>query len=383
MTDTSKKALICLLGIAILFLTYMYVFKPAQEDVDKLNTECDSLQTRLDDLIAKEAQKDQLLAETEEYKKQFDEVLKLYPADLNQETTVMFLKSIEENNEFVNQTFTMPRETEIYRLDANPSADGNAQQAGGATVDALSGEEVGKDGYICTNAGYTIAYKGAYQGIKDVLQYVADYKYRMNIASLTIAHDETKDEYTGSILINGYAISGPDRTPDSVDPGVPAGTSNLFIAGDGSSSGASTASKYDEDQGESIKTSNNLAILLNSANSDLSAGIIVAANANRDDTYVTSSDNARAELKISVYEQDGKNYVEYSIGDQKYAAEILTSDVTVYVKSSARVDSSDVNGVDVSVVNTTTLPVYFKVVDDDTTDPRFKIVNRSGVVKTY
>jgi hypothetical protein len=378
MTDTSKKALICILGLAILFLTYMYVFKPAQEDVDKLNTECESLQTRLDDLIAKEAQKDQLLAETEEYKKQFDDVLKQYPADLNQETTVMFLKSIEENNEFVNQTFAMPRENEFYRLDANPNSD----DGGVATQDALTGEEV-KGGYVCTNAGYTISYKGAYQGIKDVLQYVADYKYRMNVQSFTITHDATKDEYSGSILINGYAISGPDRTPDSVDPGVPAGTSNLFIAGDGSSSGSSVASKYDEDQGESIKTSNNLAILLNSANSDLSAGIIAAANANRDDTYVTSSDNARVELKISVYEQDGKNYVEYSIGDQKYAAEILTSDVTVYVKSSARVDSSDVNGVDVSVVNTTTLPVYFKIVDDDTTDPRFKIVNRSGVVKTY
>ena len=379
MNDTSKKALICLLGIAIIFLTYMYVFKPAQEDVDKLKADCDSLQVRLDDLIAKEAQKETLLAETEEYKNRFDAVLKDYPADLNQETTVMFLKSIEENNEFVNQTFAMPKEAEFYRLD---SAD-TAAQGGVATEDALTGEDVSNGGYICTSAGYTITYKGAYQGIKDVLQYVADYKYRMNVSSFTIAHDTTKDEYTGSILINGYAISGPDRTPDTVDPGVPAGTSNLFIAGDGSSSGASTSSKYDEDQGESIKTSNNLAILLNSANSDLSAGIIAAANANRDDTYVTSSDNSRVELKISVYEQDGKNYIEYSIGDQKYAAEVLTSDVTVYVKSSARVDSSDVNGVDVSVVNTTTLPVYFKVVDDDTTDPRFKLVGRSGVVKTY
>ena len=90
-----------------------------------------------------------------------------------------------------------------------------------------------------------------------------------------------------------------------------------------------------------------------------------------------------SKLNISVYNQDGKNYVEYSIGTQKYTAEILSSEVAVYVKSSARVDSSDANGVDVTVTNTTTLPVYFKVVDDDATNPRYKLVGRSGVVKEY
>jgi len=375
MNDTSKKALIALLGIAIIFLAYMYVFSPAKEDVDKLEGECATLQTRLDDLIAKEAQKDQLLAETEQFKQDFQDVLKDYPADLNQETTVMFLKSVEENNEFVNKTFSMPKEAEFYSLSGTEGA--------GVSTDALTGDQVKKDEYICTSAAYSISYTGAYQGIKDMLQYIADYKYRMNVSSITISYDREKDQYSGTTIINGYAISGPDRTPDTVDPGVPSGTSNLFIAGDGSSSSSSASSKYDADQGAAIATSNNLAILLNSANSDLSAGVIAAANANRDETYVTSSDNARAQMTISVYEDGGKNFIEYSIGTQKYSTEILTSDVTVYVKSSARVDASDANGVDVSVQNTTTLPVYFKVVDDDTTNPRFKLVGRSGVVRVY
>ena len=374
MNDTSKKALIVILGLAILFLAYMYVFSPAKEDVDKLSKECDELQVRLDDLTAKEAQKDQLLAETEQFKQQFQEVLKDYPADLNQETTVMFMKSIEENNEFVNQTFSMPKETQFYSL--------SGTDAEVASNDALAGDEAQKNEYKCTTAAYSISYSGSYQGIKDVLQYVADYKYRMNVSTFSIAHDESTDKYSGSIIINGYAISGPDRTPDTVDPGVPAGTSNLFIAGDGSSSSAAV-SKYDADQGAEIARSNNLVLLLNSANSDLSAGVIASANANREDTYVTSNDNSRAALELSVYSEDGKNYLEYAIGTQKYTTEILTADVTIYVKSSARVDSSDANGVDVSVKNTTALPVYFKVVDDDATNPRFKIVDRAGVVKTY
>jgi len=374
MSDTSKKALIALLGIAIVFLAYMYVFKPAQEDKDKLETECSDLQVRLDDLTAKEAQKDQLLAETEEYKKQFDEVLKNYPADLNQEVAVMFFKSIEENNEFVNNTFSMPRDGEFYRLGASASS--------GVGTDALTAEDHAKNDYICTSTTYGVSYKGSYQGIKDVLAYVAGYKYRMNIPAFNISYDNSMDIYQGTISINGYSISGPDRTPDTVDPGVAAGSSNLFIAGDGSSS-AGASSKYDADQGAAIVSSNQLAIMLNSANSDLSSGVVVASNASKDETYVTSNENSRVALNISVYNQDGKNYVEYSIGTQKYTAEILSSEVAVYVKSSARVDSSDANGVDVTVTNTTTLPVYFKVVDDDATNPRYKLVGRSGVVKEY
>lgn len=374
MSDTSKKALVALLGIAIIFLAYMYVFKPAQEDVDKLKTQCEELQTRLDDLIAKEQQKEQLLAETEEYNKQFNVILEDYPADLNQEVAVMFFKSIEENNEFVNNTFSMPRESEFYRLGANVA---------GVGTDALSGDNLAKNDYICTTTSYGVSYKGSYEGIKSVLDYVANYKYRMNVPGFNITYDDSTDTYQGTISINGYAISGPDRTPDTVNPGVEAGTSNLFIAGDGSSKSSSVSSKYDADQGAAIVTSNNLYINLNSANSDLSAGIIVATNASKSETFVTSSENARVALNLSVYSQDGKNYVDYSIGDQKYTSEILSSEVAVYVKSSARVDASDVNGVDVTLTNTSGLPVFFKVVDDDATSPRYKLVGKSGIVKEY
>ena len=61
MSETSKKALIALLGIAILVVVYMYVFQPAQEDIDALNGEISTLKTRLADLTEKEKQKEQLI----------------------------------------------------------------------------------------------------------------------------------------------------------------------------------------------------------------------------------------------------------------------------------------------------------------------------------
>jgi uncharacterized protein YsxB (DUF464 family) len=377
MNDTSKKALIVLAGIAVLVIVYMYVFRGAQEDIEKLDTEITTLQTRLDDLTAKEQQKDQLIAETAEFNAEFQKVLENYPADLNQETAVEFLKGVEEANEFINKTFSMPRESEFYKL-------GKTSNTGAIGQDALSGEELNKDAYTCTTTAYGINYSGSYEGIKSVLQYVADYRYRMNVSNLNISHDDTTDKYMGSITINAYAIAGPDRTPESVDPGLPAGTDNLFFAGDGSTgSGSSASSKYDADKGAGIVTSNNLLVILNSANSDLSSGIIASSNADKEETYVSSNENSVVGLSIDVYAEDGKNFMKYSIGSNSYTTEILSEDVAIYVKSSARVDANDTNGVEVSINNTSTLSVFFKVVDDDATSPRFKLGTRSGSVKVY
>ena len=59
----------------------------------------------------------------------------------------------------------------------------------------------------------------------------------------------------------------------------------------------------------------------------------------------------------------------------------IMSDETVTLENLP--DVNDINGVDVTINNTSTLPVYFKVVDDDTTSPRFMVANRNGSVKVF
>lgn len=376
MSDTSKKALIALAGIAILVLAFMYIYRPTSEDIDSLNSQISSLQARLDDLIAKEQQKEQLLAETDQFNKDFEAEIQKYPADLNQENTLMFLKGVEEfqnNKDFINNSWSMPQPVTFYTLGGAAAAD---------TDDALTGDTKKGEKYECISATYAISYDGTYDGLKQVIQYVADYRYRMNISNFNIAYSQDTERCVGALNLNAYAVTGPGREPNKVDLGLDTGTSNLFIPGNGAPSG-NRSTKYDADDGMAIVTNNNLVILLNSANSDLSSGIIVASNSNREETYVTSSENSRVGLNISVYSEDGKNFIDYSIGNTSYTAEILTEDVAIYVRSSARVDANDTNGVDVTLKNTTTLPVYFKVVDDDASSKRFDLVERAGTVKVY
>lgn len=375
MTDTNKKILLTLLGIVILFATYMYIVKPKMSSIKSLETDIDELQARYDDLCAKEAQKDQLIAETEEFNKQFDETVNKFAPDLNQENTVQFFKNSELDNDFVNMSVTMPRDTVFYILGQ------------GAVTGQDQALDVEKDAYVAYNDNYNISFSGTYEGLKSYLDYVLNYKYRMAIETITITFDEEAEapimECNGAVVLNTYAIKHEDRIADIPKVDVEEGKENIF-ATEGEYMPASAASSdHDSDNGDSIVSNHNMIIMLNNAGNDTSSGIIAAASASNEATYVTSNENKVEDLTIAITEEDGKNYITYAIGSKSYKAEVLTSDVAIYVKSSSRVDDKDTNGVNVKLSNDTALPVYIKVVDDDASNPRFKLAEKAGSVKQY
>lgn len=374
MKDSDKKILLVILAIGILVAAWFLVISPTREDIKSLSAEVAQLDARLQDLIAKEAMKDTLLAETDEANERFKDELKKYPADLNQETTVMFLKGVEESNEFVNNTATLPRETQYYVL-------GNGTATDDVTTDSTA--SAGDAQYICSSIPYEITYSGTYDGLKDYMQYIADYKYRMNISRINIAYDEDEDTATGSLTLNGYAISGPDREPDKVEITDVAEGKNVIFAHEGTGRRTTASSKYAENDGEAIVTNHNIVMLLNNADNDSADGIILAADQTDEDTYVSSADNSAVNATITITSEDGKNYVEYAIGSDSYKAEVKTEDVTIYVNSSARVGNDDKNGVNVSIDNQTELPVVFKVKDDDASNPRFKVTKKTGSVTIF
>lgn len=377
MTDGQKKFLIILLGIAVVVAAIVFVIKPANDSIKSLQVQKTEKQAVLDDLIEKEKHKDELIAETTEFNEKFDAELQNYPADLNQETAVMFAKSVEVQTDdgVLHDSFAMPAESDYYILGTGTLSEEQAEYA--------YEQEEGEEQYKCQVVSYGDEFKGTYEGLKDYLKYVLDYKFRMNISTLDMTYNTDTEELSGKVTLNAYSISGPDRTPEKVTVDLPTGTDNLFYPGDGSLGKPGAVGGYDADNGASIATKNTLIMLLNDSESDLSSGVIIASDANSDDTYLTASSNEVAKLTITVSEQDGKNYVEYSMGGSSKKVEVLSKDVAIYVKSSARTSDDDKNGVDVTINNTTDLPVYFKVDGDDSSSPRFNISSRTGTVKVY
>ncbi|MBP3622373.1 MAG: hypothetical protein J6J16_11480 [Lachnospiraceae bacterium] len=364
MTQSNLKLILFLLSVVMIGGVYMYVYKPNSEETATIESDCAALETRLADLKAKEANRAQYEADIVAYNEKVEEIVSYFPATLDQELSVMFIKGVEDahDGEFLVGSVGLGAPTQFYTL--------------GGNVDPETGVA---NGYTCYVSNMPISYQGTYDGIQEFIEYIMNYKYRMNISSVSITYDVENDIAMGSVNLHAYCVSGEGREADEVNVDVPNGVDNLFIGGEGAAE--QTSYPYDADNGASIATDNNVKILLNNAANDTADGIIVSAGG--EDTYVTSSENKVVAVNLAIEEQDDKIMMTYSIGDKSYSTEVTTEDVTIYVKSSDRVDSDDKNGVKLNVENTTDLNVFIKVSGDDATSPRFSVGRKLGTVVVY
>lgn len=378
MNQNNVKIILFLLAVLLVGGSYLYIFKPNKEEKQALDAEIAALETKLADLQSKEKDRDMYVAQTKEFNEQFDEIVAYFPADLNQEVSVMFIKGAEEARDggFNVSSIGLGRPSEFYTLGSNTVAP--------ATTDVAEGEEPvavveTNTGYTCYQAAFPISYKGSYEGIKELIDYVMNYKYRMNISTINVNYDANADEYAGSITLNAYSVNGNGREADTIDVDVEEGVDNIFLGGNGAP--AAKTYSYDADNGESIKTNYDVMVNLINANNTTGDGIVVSSGS--EDTYVTSADNKVKTLEVTIFEEDGKTYIKYAIDDKDFTKELTGADVKIFVKSSERADADDTNGVKLNITNETSLNVFVKVDADDATSPRFSVGSKNGTVKVY
>lgn len=376
LSKSNIKLILFIVAVAILGLTYLYVFKDNMSDADSIHSEVETLQARYDELMAKQKDRDMYEEKTAEFNKKFAERLAYFPATLDQEISVMFVKGLtkdEGNLQFDVKSVGLGQPQSFYSLSAAASADvSSSDSAETDTQDAVA-----SGNYECMSAAFPLSYTGSYEGLKDFIDYIMNYKYRMNISSFNISYNSSDDTYSGSVALNAYCITGGGREADKVDVDVKEGVSNIFLGGEGAAT--VTTSSHDAGAGEDIVNDHDILIGLNNANGDSSDGIIVSAGSNK----VSSAANDVETVALSIKDEDGKNMVEVTLGDDSYSFELTDKELTIYVESSDRVDSDDKNGVKLNVTNGTTVPVYVKVVGDDTSSPRFALGSKTGTVKVY
>lgn len=379
MSSSNKNTLMVLLGVIIMAAAWFLGMSPMLDEKEKIDAEVKTLQAKYTDLLAKSQNQAAYEEGIATYNKKYDEKLAKFPATLDQEYTVMFIESVRQAYDFNAKAVTMGEPTQFYVLGATPApAEGEAA----TTTDATTAPAVDPATQnICYTAEFPITYEGSYEGIKELLNHVANYKNRMTVDSTTIQYDVLNDKYNGTITLTSYCVSGPDRSDAPLSIDVETGVSNLFT-GQGGSSSSSTLTKYDENDGAAIANDYDFYVMLNPASSDVSP--IVVGQEGKDASQVSSDANDAVALKLEFYEKEGKNYVTYTLGDKSYEAEITSpDDVTLYVNSTARKDAEDKTTVNVTITNTMSIPVYVKVNGDDATSPRFNVTSKSGQVKVY
>lgn len=403
--DSEKSLIFIVLGVAVMALCIVYVAKPKYDNVQSLNSEISQLQNRLTELQGKQAKRDEYLAGIDEFNNAFDDVMGSFPADLNQEVTIMFLQGIKDDNDFTIDSLTLGEKEQFYTLGLNggdaalASGDGTTTEATSTetattenTADGTEGEltegtSVNPDQYTCYRADFPLSYKGSYESLKDVIAYINNFNSRMTINSIDIAYEPDGDVYSGSLDLKCYSIESANRPQSNMELNdVETGVDNIFNGG-GSGSGSSESkdlNKYDENDGASIVNNYDFYVMLNPATSDVSAKVAGQNGSGKEATVVSNSDNSVSTMSYEFYAKDGKNYCKYDLDGTSYEAEVTSAeDIKLLIQSSARKDDEDKAGIRISIKNSTDLPVYVKVSDDDATSPRVNIANRSGAVKVY
>lgn len=408
MKDSEKALLLGLVGVALAVASFMLVAKPNYEAVQGINAEIDQLQTRLNELNQREANREQYLADTERFNAEFDEKLQAFPADMNQEITIMFLDGIKKNNDFSLRSLSLGRKEQFYTLgqggaDAALATDvaateaasteaatetASTEAAADGTAPLEEGAAVQDSAYNCYRAVFPISYSGSYKSLKDVIDYVGTYSDRMTINSLNVSYTPEGDVYAGDLELYCYSVESPERDERSIDLNeVEIGVDNIFNVNgaSGTSEGASGLNKYDENDGAAIESSYDFYAMLNAAGSDVSAKVVGQNGTGKEASVISNSDNSVSTLSFDFYEKDGKNYCKYTLDNStSYEAEVTAAeDVKLLLQSSARKNSDDLAGVRVTIRNTTSIPVYVKVSGDDAASPRVAVTSTTGSVRVY
>lgn len=256
MSARDKKLLIILAGIAVLALTYFFVFAPQANKRDALKTENMQLKSQYNQLSKLAAKADEYTEKTKTMSDEMQTVYDNFPSYLQIENGIMDAVSIEKStntsiseltvgspiaidvnnpsgdgkNADASQNSTQSSEaqdsetTESGNTDTQSTDDGSASQNTGDTSSKSS-----VTGYQLYDVNSVMSFTTEYHGLKTMLSEVIGSSNKKTISTMNVSYDESTGRVSGEMQMDSYFLYGLDKPYEPpVIPSVPHGTTNLF-----------------------------------------------------------------------------------------------------------------------------------------------------------
>lgn len=256
MSARDKKLLIILAGIAVLALTYFFVFVPQANKREKLQSENMQLKSQYNQLSKLAAKADEYTEKTKTMSDEMQTVYDNFPSYLQIENGIMDAVSIEKstNTSISELTVGSPVAIDVN----NPSGDGenaddsqNSTQSSEAqdsettergstdtqsTDDGSASQNTGDTsskssvtGYQLYDVNSVMSFTTEYHGLKTMLSEVIGSSNKKTISTLNVSYDESTGKVSGEMQMDSYFLYGLDKPYEPpVIPSVPHGTTNLF-----------------------------------------------------------------------------------------------------------------------------------------------------------
>ena len=192
MSDRDKKLILILLIAVVIFCPYYFLIKVKNEDTANLKADNENLEERLAYLQELNTHREDYEKETAKFKKDTDAIVERYPSDIKPENYAMFLLNTERYEDGLGNALVF-----------------DAITFGDNVTSAIGTEEV-NTGYSYSINESEVSFQCFYDGLKDVLAYLDDYKDPMTFSTLSVDYNDNTGQISGSMTIDQYAIQGED-----------------------------------------------------------------------------------------------------------------------------------------------------------------------------
>lgn len=211
MKADSKTILIGSLVVAILIVAaaYKFIYSSDMEEVDKVEAEIKTQQTRLNELNEKNAKRPMYEAGISDSKDIIKTVLSLYGPGNTPEKTIMLVVDMCNKIGISVPSISFVNDSRVYQSQT-------ADESGTPEIQIFKG-------------GMAIQISGGYTQIKKLMDYINSYPERMNVENFSESFDANTGKLTMSMSVNMYSVKDEDHIYETpVIEDIDLGTTNIF-----------------------------------------------------------------------------------------------------------------------------------------------------------
>ena len=241
LSERDLKALLGLGMIVVAAFAYFIGFKVFLKSAAVIKNENVQLETRLADLRQKDANKQNVMDQTEDYKKKIDELVMKYPSKVTPEKVFYDMCELDVKLGKANYSSVVAEMNGLFYPEG--SGDGTTESTDEAqnnqTTDTTENTNVSENTteHGFTSDGVVTVYKTqvtsqiknlSYSGLKTMMKAVKDYDGRMTMDSMNLKFSKESGLLEGSIVYELYALEGSPKEYAEPDIRMQSGVNNIF-----------------------------------------------------------------------------------------------------------------------------------------------------------
>ena len=373
--QSEKSIIYILFMIVVIFAAWFFGYRNISSMQKKVNDEVQVLIDKNTSLKNMAANAQTFAKQTVEYNDKTTALFAQYDTGYSQEYTIKFLEGIEKQTNTWIKTAALTESANVFTFGKISSSNPNNQ-----------GVKVYNTDMVGFTTSSTVSFQGSYAETKAMIKYILDNQYKCTLENLSLSYNSDADIVSGSFVISQYAITGGGR--EFAGPHInnaEFGTNNIFYSSVFSPGGDSNTN------GSNIISDHDVYILLYGYGTDVGAFKMGMKDDSIGTTVISAEENKMQDVTIHITGKDNDYKISYKVGNKTYPIDGYTEGVSftpgnllsMLVGCSERSDINDNSGANVTIINDSDKTLEIKVVNDDISNPRFKIKHKSGDVIVY